>query len=155
MWESARITQIAPTERIRMKSANVITIEPRSEEMKKRARDAFYLAFVASLGGFLFGQDLVIISGAQIFMRDQFALTVREFGFATSNALLRCIAGPCLGVGLMRRSKVQRRPASCRTILSPCLSRTHFQNSSCARSNLRGAAVFSPSLCYGHSSRPR
>ncbi len=58
---------------------------------------AFYIAFVASLGGFLFGYDLVIISGAQIFLRDQFALTPRGFGFATSSAILGCIAGPFLG----------------------------------------------------------
>ena len=62
-----------------------------------RRRYAFYIAFVASLGGFLFGYDLVIISGAQIFIRDQFALTPREFGFATSSAILGCIAGPFLG----------------------------------------------------------
>ena len=58
---------------------------------------AFYIAFVASLGGFLFGYDLVIISGAQIFLRDQFALTPQQFGFATSSAILGCIAGPACG----------------------------------------------------------
>lgn len=86
-----------------MKSARVITIEPRSEEMKNGAHYAFYIAFVASLGGFLFGYDLVIISGAQIFIRDQFALTAREFGFATSSALLGCVAGPYLGAQVSDR----------------------------------------------------
>ena len=61
-----------------------------------RERFAFYIAFVASLGGFLFGYDLVIISGAQIFLREQFALTPGQFGFATSSAILGCIAGPFL-----------------------------------------------------------
>jgi len=64
---------------------------------------AFYIAFVASLGGFLFGYDLVIISGAQIFLRDQFALTPEQFGFATSSALLGCIAGPACGAWLCDR----------------------------------------------------
>lgn len=64
---------------------------------------AFYTAFVASLGGFLFGYDLVIISGAQIFLRTQFALTPRQFGFATSSALLGCIAGPACGARLCDR----------------------------------------------------
>jgi MFS transporter, SP family, arabinose:H+ symporter len=64
---------------------------------------AFYVAFVASLGGFLFGYDLVIISGAQIFLRAQFALTPRQFGFATSSALLGCIAGPACGAWLCDR----------------------------------------------------
>jgi hypothetical protein len=49
---------------------------------------AFFVAFVTSVGGFLFGYDLVIISGAQIFIRDQFALSPGQFGFATSSGLL-------------------------------------------------------------------
>jgi sugar porter (SP) family MFS transporter len=61
---------------------------------------AFFISFVASIGGFLFGYDLVIISGAQIFIRDQFGLTPSQFGFATSSALLGCIAGPSLGAWL-------------------------------------------------------
>lgn len=64
---------------------------------------AFYIAFVASLGGFLFGYDLVIISGAQIFLRDQFALTPQQFGFATSSAILGCMAGPACGAWLSDR----------------------------------------------------
>ncbi len=61
---------------------------------------AFFVSFVASLGGFLFGYDLVIISGAQIFLREQFHLTPAQFGFATSSAILGCIAGPSLGAWL-------------------------------------------------------
>jgi SP family arabinose:H+ symporter-like MFS transporter len=80
-----------------------MTIDQRSEDVKKRARYAFFIAFVASLGGFLFGYDLVIIAGAQIFIHDQFALTAREFGFATSSALLGCIAGPFLGARISDR----------------------------------------------------
>src|ERR1700733_9592522 len=53
-----------------------------------------YVAFVAAIGGFLFGYDLVIISGAQIFLRQQFALTPEQLGFATSSALFGCIGGP-------------------------------------------------------------
>src|SRR5580658_7511698 len=64
---------------------------------------AFYISFVASLGGFLFGYDLVIISGAQIFLREQFALTPRQFGFATSSAILGCIAGPFLSAQISDR----------------------------------------------------
>ena len=64
---------------------------------------AFFVAFVASMGGFLFGYDLVIISGAQIFLREQFHLTPAQFGFATSSAILGCIAGPSLGAWLCDR----------------------------------------------------
>ena len=61
---------------------------------------AFYISFVASIGGFLLGYDMAIISGAQIFLRDQFALSPQQFGFATSSVSLGCIAGPFLGRGL-------------------------------------------------------
>jgi SP family arabinose:H+ symporter-like MFS transporter len=57
----------------------------------------FFIAFVAALGGVLFGYDLVIISGAQLFLREQFHLTDVQFGFATSSAIFGCIAGPFLG----------------------------------------------------------
>lgn len=69
--------------------------QPETRQSGKRY--AFYIAFVASLGGFLFGYDLVIISGAQIFIRDQFRLTPEQFGFATSSAILGCMLGPVFG----------------------------------------------------------
>ena len=61
---------------------------------------AFFVTLVAAVGGFLFGYDLVIISGAQIFLREQFHLEGFAFGFATSSAILGCIAGPFLGAWL-------------------------------------------------------
>ena len=64
---------------------------------------AFLITLVAALGGFLFGYDLVIISGAQLFLRSEFALSPAEFGFATSSAMLGCIAGPFLGAWLCDR----------------------------------------------------
>ena len=57
----------------------------------------FLICLVAAVGGFLFGYDLVIISGAQIFLREQFNLNDAQFGFATTSAILGCIAGPFLG----------------------------------------------------------
>ena len=62
-----------------------------------------YIAFVASIGGALFGYDLVIISGAEIFIRQQFALTPGQLGFATSSALFGCIAGPFCGAWISDR----------------------------------------------------
>jgi hypothetical protein len=58
---------------------------------------AFYISFVAAIGRFLFGYDLVIIGGAQIFLKQQFRLTPAELEFATSRAILGCMAGPSLG----------------------------------------------------------
>ena len=64
---------------------------------------AYFVAFVAAVGGFLFGYDLLIINGAQIFLRDYFHLTPGELGFATSSAILGCVAGPTLGASLCDR----------------------------------------------------
>ena len=62
--------------------------------MKQRSRHVFYISFVAALGGFLFGYDLVVISGAAIFLKKQFALSAAGLGFTTASAILGCIAGP-------------------------------------------------------------
>ena len=68
---------------------------------------AFSVAFVAAVGGFLFGYDLAIISGAQVYLREQFFLEGASFGFATSSAVLGCMAGPFLGAWLC--DKIGRR----------------------------------------------
>ena len=59
---------------------------------------AFLIAFVASVGGFLFGFDLAIVCGANLYLKEVFQLSPAEFGFATGSAALGCILGPFLGV---------------------------------------------------------
>jgi MFS family permease len=71
--------------------------------VRHRAQFTFFVSCVAALGGFLFGYDLAIISGAQIFLRSQFHLSPGQFGFAVSSALMGCIAGPILGTKLCDR----------------------------------------------------
>lgn len=61
---------------------------------------AFMLAFAAAVGGFLFGYDLVIIGGAQIYLKEQFALDENAFGYACSSAVLGCLIGPFCGMWL-------------------------------------------------------
>ncbi len=63
----------------------------------------FLVAFVAAVGGFLFGYDLVIISGAQVYLKEQFSLSDTAFGFAVSSAALGCMAGALLGARLCDR----------------------------------------------------
>jgi len=66
-----------------------------------RGRLRLYLvALVAATGGFLFGYDLSIISGALIFLGDHFQLDSAGKGFATSSAILGSIAGPLAGMWL-------------------------------------------------------
>ena len=64
---------------------------------------AYLIAFVAAVGGFLFGYDLSIISGAQKFLRMHFDLSSGQFGFAMGSALLGCMAGPIAGAWLCDR----------------------------------------------------
>lgn len=57
-------------------------------------------AFVAAIGGFLFGFDLGMIGAANVYLRDQFQLSDAQFGLATGSAVLGCIFGPFLGAWL-------------------------------------------------------
>ena len=63
----------------------------------------FAIAFVASVGGFLFGYDLAIMGGANVFLKEQFGLSDRGFGFTNASAILGCAAGPFLGAWLCDR----------------------------------------------------
>ena len=56
----------------------------------------YLVALVAAVGGFLFGFDLSIVSGAQIFLKKQFQLSPEALGFACSCAMLGCMLGPPL-----------------------------------------------------------
>ena len=60
----------------------------------------YLVSLVAAVGGFLFGYDLSIISGALPFLKARFALDATRDGWATSSAILRSILGPMAGVWL-------------------------------------------------------
>lgn len=51
------------------------------------------ITLVASLGGFLFGFDMVVVSGVMPLLNKQFALTPSETGLFVSSALIGCIIG--------------------------------------------------------------
>jgi len=53
----------------------------------------FIIILVASLGGFLFGFDMAVISGVLPLVEKQFALTAAQAGWFVSSALLGCIIG--------------------------------------------------------------
>ena len=53
----------------------------------------YFAAFVAALGGVLFGYDTAVIAGAVGFLREYFQLNAVQTGWAVSNALVGCIVG--------------------------------------------------------------
>jgi MFS transporter, SP family, arabinose:H+ symporter len=53
----------------------------------------YYISFVATIGGLLFGFDTAIIAGAMVFLKEHFMLNSLQEGWATSSALVGCIAG--------------------------------------------------------------
>jgi SP family arabinose:H+ symporter-like MFS transporter len=58
---------------------------------------AFLIAFVSAVGGFLFGYDLAIMGGANVYLETQFHLNEFWFGVTTASATLGCIVGPMFG----------------------------------------------------------
>src|ERR1044071_846048 len=56
------------------------------------------ISFISALGGYLFGFDFAVISGALPFLKDEFHLSVYWEGFLTGSLALGCIVG-CLIAG--------------------------------------------------------
>ncbi|HTN36967.1 MAG TPA: sugar porter family MFS transporter [Arachidicoccus sp.] len=66
------------------------------------------IAFISALGGYLFGFDFAVISGALPFLRDSFQLSVYWEGFLTGSLALGCILG-CIIAGSLS-DKYGRKP---------------------------------------------
>lgn len=66
------------------------------------------ISFISALGGYLFGFDFAVISGALPFLRSQFALDAVWEGFLTGSLALGCIVG-CLIAGRLA-DKYGRKP---------------------------------------------
>lgn len=66
------------------------------------------ISFISALGGYLFGFDFAVISGALPFLRNEFHLSVYWEGFLTGSLALGCIAG-CLIAGKIA-DKYGRKP---------------------------------------------
>jgi MFS family permease len=75
------------------------------------SQNRFYvlaISVISALGGYLFGFDFAVISGALPFLREQFFLDVWQEGFLTGSLGLGCIAG-CLFTGVLV-DKYGRKP---------------------------------------------
>jgi sugar porter (SP) family MFS transporter len=66
------------------------------------------ISFISALGGYLFGFDFAVISGALPFLRTEFALTAWWEGFLTGSLALGCILG-CVIAGALA-DKYGRKP---------------------------------------------
>ena len=70
------------------------------EPITFNTRYIFGISLISALGGYLFGFDFAVISGALPFLRTQFALDPIWEGFLTGSLALGCIAG-CLLAGYL------------------------------------------------------
>lgn len=68
----------------------------------------FGIAFISAMGGYLFGFDFAVISGALPFLRTVFGLNAWWEGFLTGSLALGCMAG-CLLAGALA-DRYGRRP---------------------------------------------
>ncbi len=62
-------------------------------QTQKKRTSILTITLVASLGGFLFGFDMAVISGVLPFLQKQFSLSAFEEGWFVSSALIGCIIG--------------------------------------------------------------
>lgn len=61
------------------------------------------ISIVAAVGGFLLTYDIVIMSGAIIFMKEEFHLSPLAIGFAMTSAMIACFFSPSFGGWLSDR----------------------------------------------------
>jgi SP family arabinose:H+ symporter-like MFS transporter len=90
------------------------------EKTGQRGLYVFLVAFVAAIGGFLFGFDLGMIGAANVYLKDQFQLNDAQLGFATASAVLGCMFGPFLGAWLC--DAIGRKPTMLAAALLLALS---------------------------------
>lgn len=69
-------------------------------EVKASTRYLYLITLVAAVGGFLFGYDLSLISGAIIFLKEEWSLSPFWVGAVTGSAILGCPFGPLAGAWL-------------------------------------------------------
>ena len=90
------------------------------------------IAMVAAVGGFLFGYDLSIISGAMLFLKPEFALDAGSGGTGHRQRAVGLHGRPCPGRHAERPLGPQtnadlRRPAVCRRLVGTALPANVFQ----------------------------
>ncbi|THU31531.1 sugar porter family MFS transporter [Niastella caeni] len=62
-------------------------------DTRNKSAYLFFITLVASLGGFLFGFDMAVVSGILPLLQKQFSLSAFQEGWVVSSALVGCILG--------------------------------------------------------------
>ena len=57
----------------------------------------YLISSIAAVGGFLLTYDIIIMSGAILFLKKQFHLSPAQEGFAMTSAIVACFFSPSLG----------------------------------------------------------
>ncbi|MDQ3395901.1 MAG: MFS transporter, partial [Bacteroidota bacterium] len=63
----------------------------------KKNNNVLFWSITVALGGFLFGFDTAVISGAEQAIQEAWSLTVIEHGLTISSALIGTVIGALLG----------------------------------------------------------
>jgi sugar porter (SP) family MFS transporter len=71
--------------------------------MKGKHAYVIFVTVIAAIGGLLFGFDTAIVAGATRYLKDQFALTSLEEGWAVSVVLIGCMFGAGLAGSISDR----------------------------------------------------
>ncbi|MCF2443414.1 sugar porter family MFS transporter [Dyadobacter sp. CY345] len=81
----------------------MITTGLKSETIQYNGNYIFGISLISALGGYLFGFDFAVISGALPFLRNEFQLDVWWEGFLTGSLALGCMVG-CMFAGKLADS---------------------------------------------------
>jgi sugar porter (SP) family MFS transporter len=71
--------------------------------MKSKQSYVIFVTVIAAIGGLLFGFDTAIVAGATRYLKDQFALTSLQEGWAVSVVLIGCMFGAGLAGSISDR----------------------------------------------------
>jgi sugar porter (SP) family MFS transporter len=73
------------------------------DDMKSKQAYVIFVTVIAAIGGLLFGFDTAIVAGATRYLKDQFALTSLQEGWAVSVVLIGCMFGAGLAGSISDR----------------------------------------------------
>src|ERR1041385_6567652 len=79
-----------------------LSVHPAAQP-EHRSAYVYLISIIAAVGGFLLTYDIIVMSGAIIFLKREFNLTPPQVGFAMTSAMIACFFSPSLGGWLSDR----------------------------------------------------